>query len=173
MVVVNLYPFEETVSKQDVLVDEAIENIDIGGPSMLRSASKNFKYVTVVTDPADYERITNEIEKLGGISYITRFDLARKAFSLTAFYDSMIAGYFNKLTGVKFPELVTVPGRMRETLRYGENPHQESAFYTHPLINEVSVSRSKNFMERNFLSTILSISTQLWSFLKNFLSQQA
>lgn len=168
MVVVNLYPFEETVSKQDVLMDEAIENIDIGGPSMLRSASKNFKYVTVVTDPTDYERIVKEIDEVGGISYVTRFDLARKAFSMTAFYDSMIAGYFNKLAGVKFPEIVTVPGRMREILRYGENPHQDSAFYTHPLINEVSVSRSKKLHGKELsFNNIVDINSAL-ELLKEF-----
>ena len=143
MVVVNLYPFEETISKENVSLDEAIENIDIGGPSMIRSAAKNFKFVTVVTDPEDYSRIINEINVKGGVSYDTRIDLARKAYSLTAFYDSMISNYFNKLLGVKFPEYATVSGRLKEIMRYGENPHQGSAFYVHPLIKEVSVSRSK------------------------------
>lgn len=143
MVIVNLYPFEETVSKPEVTIEEAIENIDIGGPSMIRSAAKNFKYVAVVTDPSDYRVIMDEIEKSGGISYQTRMNLSRKAYSLTAFYDSMIANYFNSLMKVKFPEYSVVPGRLQEVMRYGENPHQASAFYIHPLIKEVSVSRSK------------------------------
>ncbi len=143
MVVVNLYPFEETISKEGESLEEAIENIDIGGPSMIRSAAKNFKYVAIVTDPNDYDRIIKEIDEKGGISYETRIDLARKAFSLTAFYDSMISRYFNQILDVKFPELVTVAGRLNEIMRYGENPHQNSAFYTHPLIKEVSVSTSK------------------------------
>jgi phosphoribosylaminoimidazolecarboxamide formyltransferase/IMP cyclohydrolase len=143
LVVVNLYPFEETIAKEDVSTDEAIENIDIGGPSMIRSAAKNFRFVTVVTDPKDYKRIEEEINTNGGVSYNTRLDLSRKAFSLTAFYDSMIANYFNRLMGVKFPEYAVVPGRLNEIMRYGENPHQSSAFYVHPLIREVSVSTSK------------------------------
>ncbi|MCX8083982.1 MAG: bifunctional phosphoribosylaminoimidazolecarboxamide formyltransferase/IMP cyclohydrolase [Calditerrivibrio sp.] len=143
MVVVNLYPFEETISKEGVSIDEAIENIDIGGPSMIRSAAKNFKFVAVVTDPGDYRIIMDEIEKSGGISYQTRMNLSRKAYSLTAFYDSMIANYFNGLMKVKFPEYAVVTGRLKEIMRYGENPHQASAFYTQPLIKEVSVSTSK------------------------------
>lgn len=143
MVIVNLYPFEETISKEGVSLEEAIENIDIGGPSMIRSAAKNFKFVSVITDAGDYKIIMDEIDKLGGISYQTRMNLSRKAYSLTAFYDSMIANYFNSLLKVKFPEYAVVSGRLKEVMRYGENPHQSSAFYVQPLIKEVSVSTSK------------------------------
>lgn len=97
MVVVNLYPFEETISKPDVSFDDAIENIDIGGPAMLRSASKNFKYTAVIVDPSDYERVIKEIKNLNGdISYRTRLELAQKVFSHTSRYDGLIADYLKR-----------------------------------------------------------------------------
>lgn len=98
MVVVNLYPFEETISKPDVTFDDAIENIDIGGPTMLRSASKNFKDVVVVVDPSDYEAVINEMKNNNGdISYRTRLKLAAKVFKHTSRYDTIIAEYLNKI----------------------------------------------------------------------------
>jgi phosphoribosylaminoimidazolecarboxamide formyltransferase/IMP cyclohydrolase len=98
MVVVNLYPFEETISKPGVIFEEAIENIDIGGPAMLRSASKNFQDVAVLIDPEDYERIINEMKNLNGdLSYTTRLDLARKVFRHTSRYDGLIADYLAKV----------------------------------------------------------------------------
>ena len=138
MVVVNLYPFEATIQKEGVDHDEIIENIDIGGPSMVRSAAKNHKYVAIVTDNADFDKIINEINENGGTTLNTRIDLARKAYSHTAFYDSMIAGYFNRLLDVKFPEEYTIAGRRKQEMRYGENPHQDSAFYVQPLMSEAS-----------------------------------
>lgn len=123
LLVVNLYPFEETIQKKDVKFQEAIENIDIGGPSMLRSAAKNFKFVTVVTDPKDYDWILKEIEKKGDTSEETRRKLAEKVFETTAHYDSMIANY---LTGGKIKQIVV---QKLYDLRYGENPHQKAAFY--------------------------------------------
>jgi phosphoribosylaminoimidazolecarboxamide formyltransferase / IMP cyclohydrolase len=99
MVVVNLYPFEETISKPDVTFDDAIENIDIGGPTMLRSASKNFKDVAVVVDPADYGPIINEMKSRNGdLSYSTRLELAKKVFKHTSRYDTIIADYLTKVT---------------------------------------------------------------------------
>ncbi|WP_022849691.1 bifunctional phosphoribosylaminoimidazolecarboxamide formyltransferase/IMP cyclohydrolase [Limisalsivibrio acetivorans] len=139
MVVVNLYPFEKTVEKEGVELDEVIENIDIGGPSMVRSAAKNHKFVNIVVDTADYERVIAEMDN-GGTTLETRRDLARKAYSHTALYDSIIANYFNRLLDVKFPEEFTLPARKKQSMRYGENPHQDSAFYTHPLIKEAGVS---------------------------------
>lgn len=123
ILVVNLYPFEETIQKKDVKLEEAIENIDIGGPSMLRSAAKNFKFVTVVTDPRDYDSVLKEIEKKGDTSEETRRRLAEKVFETTAHYDSMIANY---LTGGKVKQIVV---EKLYDLRYGENPHQKAAFY--------------------------------------------
>ena len=95
MVIVNLYPFESVISKKDTTFQNAIENIDIGGPTMLRAAAKNFSRVTVVTDPNDYEKVINEIEKLGVVSDNTRYELARKVFEQTSLYDSLISNYLS------------------------------------------------------------------------------
>lgn len=131
MVVVNLYPFEATVAKPDVLLAEAIENIDIGGPSMVRSAAKNHKYVAVVTDPSRYGDIIEEMKKSGGeLSETTCFSLAAGAFALTAHYDSAISDYFEKQVGEEFPpETLRLELKLVQKLRYGENPHQRAAFY--------------------------------------------
>jgi phosphoribosylaminoimidazolecarboxamide formyltransferase / IMP cyclohydrolase len=123
LVVVNLYPFEETIKKEGVTLPEAIEQIDIGGPSMLRSAAKNFKFVTVITDPADYEIVWKEIEKNGDTKEETKRRLAEKVFQKTSHYDSVIASY---LTGGKTEHIVI---EKLQDLRYGENPHQKAAFY--------------------------------------------
>jgi len=141
MVVVNLYPFEATVAK-GADHEEIVENIDIGGPSMIRSAAKNHKYVTVIVDNGDFDRVLNEMEN-GGIEIFTRVDFARKAYSHTGVYDSIIAGYFNKKLDVKFPEEIAIPARKKQMMRYGENPHQDSAFYVQPLVKEASVSTGK------------------------------
>lgn len=125
MVVVNLYPFEQTVAK-GAPAHEIIENIDIGGPSMIRSAAKNHKHVAVVTDPADYERIIEEIENQGGVDEDFAVELAAKAFSRTAAYDGAISNWFG---GGKFPEQMNITAKLKQSLRYGENPHQEAAFY--------------------------------------------
>lgn len=129
MVVNNLYPFEETIRKEDVPHEEIIENIDIGGPSMIRAAAKNYEYVTVITDPMDYDRVLDELETNGNTSLNTRKYLARKVFNYTAYYDSLISNYFNRLDEVKFPDYVTLPYKLKQGLRYGENPHQSAAFY--------------------------------------------
>lgn len=129
LVCVNLYPFKETVLKQGVTHEEIIENIDIGGPSMLRSASKNYAFVPVVVDPADYETIINELKEHGETNLTTRENLAAKVFRHTASYDAMIADYLTKRTGEKFPEKYTVTFDKVQELRYGENPHQQAAFY--------------------------------------------
>lgn len=129
IVINNLYPFEETVSRADATPMEIIENIDIGGPSMIRAAAKNYKDVTVIVDPADYGTVLEELRMNGITTPETRAALARKAFSLTAYYDALIAGYFNSSQEVSFPELLTLPYRKRDSLRYGENPHQRAAFY--------------------------------------------
>ena len=123
LVAVNLYPFEETIRKEDVELGEAVEQIDIGGPSMLRSAAKNFRYVTVITDPADYAPVLKEIESDGDTSEDTRRRLAEKVFERTSEYDSMIANF---LTGGKTKHIVV---QKISDLRYGENPHQKAGFY--------------------------------------------
>lgn len=130
LVAINLYPFKATISKKDVTFEDAIENIDIGGPTMLRSAAKNFKSVTVVTDPADYELVVEELKTYGKTSYGTRYDLATKVFKHTSAYDTLIAGYLRKESGKDaFPESLTMTFEKVQDLRYGENPHQKAAFY--------------------------------------------
>lgn len=129
LVCVNLYPFKETVQKEGVSHAEIIENIDIGGPSMLRSASKNYRYIPVVCDPADYGTVLEEIRANGETSLETREKLAAKVFRHTARYDAMIADYLTKKTGEQFPESLTITFDKVQDLRYGENPHQKAAFY--------------------------------------------
>lgn len=134
MVIVNLYPFKSTIMKDKVTLEEAIENIDIGGPSMLRAAAKNYRDVVVVTDPEDYSLVLSELEANGDVPQDKRFYLAYKVFSLTAQYDALIASYLRDKAGVKgFPELMTLTFDKVQDLRYGENPHQEAAFYKEPL----------------------------------------
>ena len=131
LVVVNLYPFEQTISKPDVTLEHAIENIDIGGPSMLRSAAKNYRSVTVITDPADYAVVAGEITAQGDTTLATREKLAAKVFRTTGYYDSLIAKYLGaRLPEPEvFPETFAIPMRRAQALRYGENPHQGAALY--------------------------------------------
>ncbi|WP_243648752.1 bifunctional phosphoribosylaminoimidazolecarboxamide formyltransferase/IMP cyclohydrolase [Hazenella coriacea] len=133
LVAVNLYPFQQTISKEDVTMEEAIENIDIGGPSMVRSAAKNHRDVTVIVDPVDYDKVLAEISETGETNEKTRQQLAAKAFGHTAAYDSIIAGYLNQQLGDQFPEQLTVTYRKQQGLRYGENPHQQASFYREPM----------------------------------------
>ena len=129
LVCVNLYPFKETVQKEGVSHEEIIENIDIGGPSMLRSASKNYRYIPVLCDPKDYAKVLEEIQTNGETTLETREHLAAKVFRHTARYDAMIADYLTKKCGEQFPESMTITFDKVQDLRYGENPHQKAAFY--------------------------------------------
>jgi phosphoribosylaminoimidazolecarboxamide formyltransferase/IMP cyclohydrolase len=131
LVVVNLYPFEQTIAKPDVTLEHAIENIDIGGPSMLRSAAKNYRSVTVITDPADYAVVAEEIATKGDTTLPTRERLAAKVFRTTGYYDALIAKYLtSRLPEPEvFPETFALPLRRAQALRYGENPHQAAALY--------------------------------------------
>ncbi len=134
LVVVNLYPFTQTVAKPGCKLAEAIENIDIGGPTMLRSAAKNYSGVAVVVDPADYPALIEELTTSGGrIGMDTRFALAKKVFTHTAAYDGAISNYLTGLDaehiGCEFPERLTVQFARVQAMRYGENPHQSAAFY--------------------------------------------
>ena len=132
MVVVNLYPFEATIAKPDCTLEEAIENIDIGGPAMLRSAAKNFRDVAVVTDPSDYPDILGKLKKgNGNLDPGTHTDLGRKAFVLTARYDAAVSNYLGRGGGERdeYPLTFTAQWRKVQSLRYGENPHQSAAFY--------------------------------------------
>jgi phosphoribosylaminoimidazolecarboxamide formyltransferase/IMP cyclohydrolase len=134
MVVVNLYPFRETIANPDCTLEDAIENIDIGGPTMVRAAAKNYGHVAIVTDPADYAKLTRELESSGGaVGAETRLALAKKAFSHTAEYDGAISNYLTALgpAGEKsaFPDRFNAQFSKVMDLRYGENPHQDAAFY--------------------------------------------
>jgi phosphoribosylaminoimidazolecarboxamide formyltransferase/IMP cyclohydrolase len=134
IVVVNLYPFTQTVAKPDCSLTEAIENIDIGGPSLLRAAAKNYQHVAALSDPADYAELLAEMQSSGGgISVRTRFSLARKAFSHTAAYDSAIGNYLTAIdlegNREQFPQRLNLNFAKVQDLRYGENPHQLAAFY--------------------------------------------
>jgi phosphoribosylaminoimidazolecarboxamide formyltransferase/IMP cyclohydrolase len=160
MVVVNLYPFEETISKARVKFSEAIENIDIGGPTMLRSASKNFEDVAVVVDPEDYAKIIEEIRKSGGeLSYKTRLELAKKVFRHTSRYDTIIADYLTRVTEEEkgFPEDLTMTFKMASLLRYGENPHQVAAYYKERSdglsLSDARILQGKEMSFNNYLDT--------------------
>jgi phosphoribosylaminoimidazolecarboxamide formyltransferase / IMP cyclohydrolase len=142
LVVVNLYPFRETISNPNVTYEEAIENIDIGGPTMLRSAAKNHAFVTVVVDALDYPAILNEM-KNGGITIETKRRLAAKVFRHTATYDSLISNYLTKQIGEEWPEQYTITFEKAQDLRYGENPHQKAAFYRNPLAKSGTLSTAE------------------------------
>jgi phosphoribosylaminoimidazolecarboxamide formyltransferase/IMP cyclohydrolase len=135
LVVVNLYPFEQTVAKPDVTLHDAIENIDIGGPSMLRSAAKNHESVTVLVDPADYSEVGRQISETGGTSPELRRKLAAKVFARTSEYDAAIAAHLHKAfapeASAGLPVFLSIHARRAQTLRYGENPHQSAALYGH------------------------------------------
>ncbi len=148
LLVVNLYPFEATVAKPDCTLPHAIENIDIGGPTMLRAAAKNHAAVTVITDAGDYERVLTELrEHHGVVSPATRFDLAVKVFEHTARYDGAIANYLGSIQpdGGRdpFPRSYSVQFRKAQAMRYGENPHQSAAFYVEPQPAEASIATAR------------------------------
>ncbi len=136
MVCVNLYPFEATIAREGVTMEDAVENIDIGGPSMLRSAAKNFNSVTVVCDPDDYGKVLEEIRANGDTTLDTRLRLSAKAYTHTALYDSHIAAYMRKAAGL--PEKLFLCFDEAQDLRYGENPHQKARFYRNA--DEISYS---------------------------------
>ncbi|WP_092678428.1 bifunctional phosphoribosylaminoimidazolecarboxamide formyltransferase/IMP cyclohydrolase [Rosenbergiella nectarea] len=151
MVVVNLYPFAKTVANEDCSLEDAVENIDIGGPTMVRSAAKNHKDVAIVVNSADYTPLLKELaDNNQGLSLATRFDLAIKAFEHTAAYDGMIANYFGRLVPAYYSEEKTPSGQFPRTLnlslikkqdmRYGENSHQQAAFYIEDTLSEASVA---------------------------------
>ncbi len=144
LVCVNLYPFEKTIAKADCTFEDAIENIDIGGPSMVRSAAKNHKFVTIVTSPCQYDDVLAELkEKRGATGLALRQELARAAYALTASYDAAISQYLSRRAEDVFPERLSIALVKDQELRYGENPHQRGAFYRLPDAKEVSVGSSR------------------------------
>ena len=168
MIVVNLYPFESTIAKPDCSFEDAIENIDIGGPTMLRAAAKNWQDVAVVTDPFDYEEVLMELlDTDGELKRETTFKLAQKVFATTARYDSAICNYLNAYTaptGEKqdFPKSIGLPYQKVQDLRYGENPHQKAAFYKEydvgePCVANIEQLHGKELSYNNIMDTDAAI----------------
>ena len=147
MVVVNLYPFAATVARPDCSLEDAIENIDIGGPGMVRAAAKNHRDVAIVTDPADYASLLDSLKNSQGLNLAQRFDLAVKAFEHTAHYDGMIANYLGAINDrgekMAFSRTLSLQLDKVQEMRYGENPHQRAAFYREKLVQEASVSSAE------------------------------
>ncbi|CDI59537.1 bifunctional phosphoribosylaminoimidazolecarboxamide formyltransferase/IMP cyclohydrolase PurH [Lactobacillus helveticus] len=143
LVCVNLYPFKQTIEKPNVELADAIENIDIGGPSLLRAASKNYASVTVVTDQADYDRVLKEITENGDTNLKTRAELAAKVFRTTAAYDALIAEYLTKQTGLEDPEKLTLTYDLKQRMRYGENSHQKAWLYEDALPKKFSILQAE------------------------------
>lgn len=147
MVVVNLYPFEKTVANKDCSLEDAVENIDIGGPTMVRAAAKNHAHVNIVVNASDYEAILAELKaNNGSTSLKTRFNLAIKAYEHTAAYDGAIANYFGRLVGggsADFPRTFNTQFIKAQEMRYGENPHQKAAFYVEKNSQEASIATAK------------------------------
>ncbi|WP_419954615.1 bifunctional phosphoribosylaminoimidazolecarboxamide formyltransferase/IMP cyclohydrolase [Neobacillus niacini] len=143
IVCVNLYPFQQTIAKPDVTTEDAIENIDIGGPAMLRASAKNHQYVTVVVDPVDYSKVIEELKADGKTTLETRRKLAAKVYRHTAAYDALIAEYMTELAQEETPEKLTVTYELKQSLRYGENPHQKAAFYKKPLGSTFSIANAE------------------------------
>jgi phosphoribosylaminoimidazolecarboxamide formyltransferase/IMP cyclohydrolase len=141
MVVVNLYPFESVVKNENASHDEIIENIDIGGPTMLRASAKNYKFVTVVTDPSDYPRILTELQNNQNTTLELRQELATKAFVRTKEYDTAISRYYRKVSAL--PEEMSLNYEKVRTLRYGENPHQKAAFFANPQNTDSNITNAK------------------------------
>ena len=148
LVVVNLYPFEATVAKEGCSLEDAIENIDIGGPAMVRATAKNHAYVSIIVDPVDYPRVLEELNSNEGVvSDATRFDLAVKAFEHTSNYDGMIANYLGRVqqdgSMIELPRTINLQFSKAQEMRYGENPHQHAAFYTEKSISEACIATAK------------------------------
>lgn len=169
LVVINLYPFEETVARKDCSLEDAIENIDIGGPAMVRSAAKNFKDVVVVVNPADYSLILQEV-KSGAVTLETRSRLCRDAFAHTARYDSLISTYLTERRQEEsaYPPLLNQPFEKVQELRYGENPHQSAALYkeTSPLPSEIVSAQQIQGKELSF-NNFIDLNAA-WELVKEF-----
>ena len=181
LVVVNLYPFAATVANDDCTLEDAIENIDIGGPTMVRAAAKNHKDVTIVVKAADYGRVLAEMEtNEGSLTYKTRFDLAIKAFEHTAEYDGMIANYFGARIDAtdceddcghehsEFPRTFNVQVSKKQDLRYGENSHQSAAFYVENDIQEASVSTATQLQGKELSFNNIADTDSALEFVKEF-----
>ena len=173
LVVVNLYPFSQAIAKADCSLEDAIENIDIGGPTMVRAAAKNYQHVAVVTDPADYPALMAELESgSGAISGDTRFSLAKKAFSHTAEYDGAISNYLTCLDNQNqrqtFPQRLNLQFTKVQDLRYGENPHQQGAFYREPKAAPGSLSNYTQLQGKELSYNNIGDADAAWECVKTF-----
>jgi phosphoribosylaminoimidazolecarboxamide formyltransferase / IMP cyclohydrolase len=173
LVVVNLYPFEQTIARAECTLDEAIENIDIGGPAMVRSAAKNYRHVAVVVDPADYAGILEEMAATRAVTAGTRFRLAQKAFSHTAAYDGAISNYLTALEaeGGKrqhFPRRLSAQFQLAQDLRYGENPHQHAAFYRDPAPQPGALAGYRQLQGKELSYNNIADADAAWECVKTF-----
>jgi phosphoribosylaminoimidazolecarboxamide formyltransferase/IMP cyclohydrolase len=172
LLVVNLYPFQATVADPDCRFEDAVENIDIGGPAMLRAAAKNHAGVAVVVDPADYPEILSQLKKTGSISETTRFELARKVFAHTAAYDGAIANYLFSLDEKRkrreYPDMLSLQFRKLQDLRYGENPHQSAAFYRDPDPVPGSLARYRQLQGKDLSYNNIADADAAWECVKSF-----
>ncbi|HEX6692273.1 MAG TPA: bifunctional phosphoribosylaminoimidazolecarboxamide formyltransferase/IMP cyclohydrolase [Burkholderiales bacterium] len=172
LLVVNLYPFQATVADPDCRFEDAVENIDIGGPAMLRSAAKNHSGVAVVVDPADYQRVLEEIRSAGSVSDATRFELAKKVFAHTSAYDGAIANYLSSLDAQRkrgeYPATLSLQLHKLQDLRYGENPHQSAAFYRddRPVAGSLASFRQVQGKELSYNN--IADSDAAWECVKSF-----
>lgn len=169
LVIINLYPFKATISNPESSLEDCIENIDIGGPSMLRAAAKNYNDVTVITDPEDYEAVLAEISQTGDTSSDTRFYLARKVFEQTAAYDALIAAYFKKQVPQTEPsKQLTITYDLVSSLRYGENPHQQAAFYKEALTLQGSLAQARQLSGKELSYNNIADTDSALALLKEF-----
>jgi phosphoribosylaminoimidazolecarboxamide formyltransferase / IMP cyclohydrolase len=173
LVLVNLYPFRETIAKAGVSLEDAIENIDIGGPAMVRAAAKNYHGVAVVTDPQDYARLLNEMTaNSGAVSLETRFGLAKKAFSHTAEYDGAISNYLTAVAPsgdrAAFPERWNIQFDKVQDLRYGENPHQRAAFYRERVTVPGAISNYRQLQGKELSYNNIADAEAAWECVKAF-----
>ncbi|MEI7590675.1 MAG: bifunctional phosphoribosylaminoimidazolecarboxamide formyltransferase/IMP cyclohydrolase [Deltaproteobacteria bacterium] len=172
LAVINLYQFEDTVAKEGCTLAHAIENIDIGGPTMLRAAAKNYRFVSVVVDPADYSAIITEIKERGGISEEINFSLMLKTFQATAKYDAAISNYLGKIEkGIpskQFPDTLTLQFSLAQGLRYGENPHQLAAFYREADTKLASIATARQLQGKELSYNNIMDADAAWQMVSEF-----
>jgi len=174
IVCVNLYPFVNTILKENVTLEDAVENIDIGGPSMVRASAKNHDRVTIIVKPDRYSQIIEEIKKSGKVSLETRRMLALEAFTHTAEYDTAISNFFNKeFTDNLFPERINFTGVKVQDLRYGENPHQKAAFYKFPFNTEGTIANGKQLQGKELSYNNIVDIEAAWNIAKDFKNEIA
>jgi phosphoribosylaminoimidazolecarboxamide formyltransferase/IMP cyclohydrolase len=172
LIVVNLYPFQATVADPDCRLEDAVENIDIGGPAMIRAAAKNYGSVAVVVDPADYDKVLGEIRADGEVAAATRFALAKKVFAHTAAYDGAIANYLFSLDADNarqpYPEVLNLQFAKLQDLRYGENPHQSAAFYRDAKPVEGGLARYRQLQGKELSYNNIADADAAWECVKSF-----